>query len=152
MRNCLSCAPSEPGLSRPAFSEPTSDAEAKNKDFKFSSCMSGLKLHCISQLSEAACCVSPVTYVKTLQGVVGTIQPTHFESNTFYGMILACGILEPVFDSEVSHPAYMTSAVCEHGKLASETAKSVNSKSVSPKTAYSESKEFKHYSPLEHIS
>lgn len=75
MRNCLSCAPSEPELSRPAFSEPTSDAEAKNKDFKFSSCMSGLKLHCISQLSEAE--------------VVGTIQPAHFESNTFYGMILA---------------------------------------------------------------
>lgn len=144
-RNCLSRAPSEPGLSRPAFSEPSSDAEAKNKDFKFSSCMSGLKLHCISQLSEAACCVSPVFYVKTLQGVsVGTIQPAHFESNTFYGMILACGILEPVFDSEVS---YMTSADCEHGKLASETAKSVNSKS-----ADSESKKFKHYSPLEHIS
>lgn len=44
----------------------------------------------------------------------------------------------------------MSSAVCEHGKLASETAKSVNSKSVSPKTAYSESKKFRHYSPLEH--
>lgn len=87
MRNFLLCAPSEPGLTRPAFSELMSDAEAKNN--KFSSYMSGLKLNCISQLSEAACCVSPVTYVKTSQGVpVVTIQPAHFESNTFYGRII----------------------------------------------------------------